>query len=1736
VRQTHAEEVRALDFTAIDLSAVHADEQTERLSEQCTRVQGSLSLSEGPLVRSVLFDLGPERGRHLLIVAHHLVVDGVSWRVLLEDLQVACEQLLAGRTVDLGGNTWSYQRWGNELLSQVESGARDTEVPYWLEQSKAVALPLDSRNGPNTAASCSNVTVSLARDKTQALLKETQRAYRTDAQDLIVLALAKAVSEWIGHSEVCVWLEGHGREELFEKQDLTRTVGWFTTLYPVGFRLANAGLSTQIKAIKESLRAVPDQGIGYGLLRYLHPNVDVRTALSGAGCELVFNYLGQLDNLQRETGLLRLSDEATGAAHGAEELRDAVLSVNAAVLDGELHVDWTFSDNLHERATIERLSNAFLSHLEAAIEHCSRPESFGYTPSDFPLARLDQSSLDRVVHGARRAEFESIYSLSPMQQGMLFHTIYAPESGIYFDQLSCILEGADVGLLERAFQSVVERHGILRTSFVWEGLREPVQRVHQSVPLHIERLDWQGIAPEALQTQREELLANDRAKGFELNRAPLLRLVWADLGNDSALFVYSFSHLLLDGWSNARVLAEVFQIYEALKRDEVLKLPPSPAFETYIAWLSKQDRQAAESFWRDRMNGFAVATPLPTSSIDDKLPEALQSDVTFQLSPETTAALERFARAEHVSVNNIVQAGWAVVLAHYSGERDVVFGVTMSGRPNELPAVDAMVGLFINTVPLRTRLSAETTVRTLLEHTRNEQAAIQAFEWTPLSDIQRWSELPAGSALFDSILVFENYPVDANLSSGNAPFEVDAIGNYEQTNYALTLSATLQEELSVTLTPRTSEVRIDVPRLAKCLETLLVAMMQAPESSVFELPLFNDLERRTLASGRCTQRVFDSPDLVQRMIEARAKHAPDALAIVSDDSTISYGVLNERANRLANRLRHLGVGPDVMVAVCAERSVEMVLGMLAVLKAGGAYVPLDPQNPSERLAFMLRDSGARILLAQQRLLDSNVVDGANTQHTILLDLPESYACEPATSPEVALHPEHTAYVVYTSGTTGQPKGTLIPHRALTHLSLAVQATYGIAPADRLLQFDAVGFDAAAEEIFSTLVSGATLVLRSDKMLDVADFWSACEEMGVTIAELPTAFFHQLVSGGALPGQGIRGLVVGGERLLTSALNEWYRRVGDRVGFYNAYGPTETTVTATVWKAPLEQEEQAVPIGQPLPNLRAYVLDPDMLPVPDGAKGELYLGGEQLARGYLGQPSLTADCFVPDPFGAEPGSRLYRTGDLACVRADGQIHYLGRSDTQLKIRGYRVEVSEIEAVLGTHPSVQHCAVEAKDAGGGARLMAYVVVREGEPPTPAELRAYLERSLPQYMIPSSFTFLAALPLTPNGKLDRKALPTSVTSRDPNLGELVLPQLPLEREVVSIWEEVLDIRPIGVLDNFFSLGGDSLLAIRLLATIEQRLGHRLITLAQLFETPTPRSLAMAIQQKDSSVLARRLVLMNAGGSGTPFFCVHALAGLVDAYAPLAKEFSGRRPFYGVQAAGLALGEQPLDDVRQMAASYLEAIREVQPKGPYLLGGWSMGARIAFEMAQQLSQAGEEVGALVLIDAGPGDTLAAVENDQDYAHQSAEDAAKESELPDDEWRAQDAVLMLADMAGIDPELIESLNVEEALQLLADEAARAQALPSENALDYIRQLHAVVRCHTQADATYVVAPLAGPLTLIRANDSSGDDTTNGWSQYAESVVTHCVPGSHLTMFEDAPRQIAEALDVALCAPPRHNV
>jgi amino acid adenylation domain-containing protein len=1345
------------------------------------------------------------------------------------------------------------------------------------------------------------------------------------------------------------------------------------------------------------------------------------------------------------------------------------------------------------------------------------------TPADVSLAGVTQAELEAALDGDEGVE--DLYPPSPLQEGMLFHSLGGAGAQEYQVQVALRLEGTlDADRLRRAWDAVVARHPALRTSFAWRGLPRPLQRVHRSagIPWTVE--DWTALEPAEVEPALERWLAADRARGFALDRAPLMRCALFAVRGGAHWFAWSLHHAVADGWSTSRVLDEVLGLYRAWSAGREAAPAPARPFRDFAAWLAERDADAAERYWRGVLAGFESPTPLGIDrpAVPGAAPRHANRRVT--LSAERTRGVQEAARRMRVTPGTLLMGAWGLLLSRYAGEDDVVFGTTVSGRPAELEGVEEMVGLFINTLPVRMRTPGGARLGAWLAGVQRAQAEAREYDYAPLAQVQACSEVPRGTPLFESLYVFENHPVaDAPAQGEDAGLRVTGGRAVDWSTYPLCLTSAPGRELLLDLAY--DEGRIDGDAAGRLLKHLarLLEQMDDPRVRLGDLVLTAPAERRRmLEEWNDSARDVPRGACIHHLFAAQAARTPDAAAVVHPDGALSYRELDARANRLAHHLRALGVGPETRVAICVQRGPDMALAILGVLKAGGAYVPLDPAHPAETRGWMLADSGAAVLLTHASLAAD--ASAASAVAVVELDSARArIAAESAEALEDGAGAEHLAYVIYTSGSTGRPKGVALHHRALVNFAVDMAARLGLGADDRVLQFAAPAFDVVVEELFPAWVSGAATVFAGDGVLPPAALSDAIDRFAVTAFELPTAYWHEwvhaLASAGRRVPPSVRVVMVGGERVAAERLAEW-GTLG--VPLVHVFGLTETACNSATLRLGAGDDGArwpTLPVGTPTGNTRLYPLDPWMHPVPVGVPGELYIGGEGVARGYLGRPGLTARRFVPDPFSPAPGARMYRTGDRVRWLPDGMLEFLGRVDHQVKLRGFRVEPGEVEGALLRMPGVREARVVVReDRPGDRRLVAYVV---GGAEAGA-LRDALRGVLPGHLVPDAVVALERLPVTPNGKLDRAALPAPEYGGAAEWDE---PRDYLEAQLVQHWEEVLGVRGIGATQGFYSLGGNSILALRLFTRVNRALECDL-PLSVLVGGATVREMADAVraQRGGQGAPSGSIVPLQPEGPLPPLFLVHSADRNVTGYVNLVRHLGPEQPAYGIRDVGDDLG-RPLE---QIAADHVAAMRAVQPRGPYHFAGWSFGGLVVYEMARQLEAAGEKAAFVGLLDT--------MSHGLHRVRQRARQADGVAILAGDEAARARRPFSLR------PEDLEGLPLEEqARRAVAELHANGVALrmTPEVLADAVR----LERDRDRSFAEYEPEPYPGTLTLFRAQEAPQEqDTflaeytddqrwTLGWCRHAAAVEVHPVPGSHPTLVsEPHVRVLAERVRASLAA------
>lgn len=1341
-----------------------------------------------------------------------------------------------------------------------------------------------------------------------------------------------------------------------------------------------------------------------------------------------------------------------------------------------------------------------------------------------------------ATNSASDAEF--IFPASFAQQRLWVLNSLAPKNPFYNVSAAIELQGQlNITALEQTFNEIVRRHEVLRTTFeMTAGQLHQVILEDVTVSLPVVDLSYLP-ASERKAAARQQAIAQSQSP-CDLGADMLLRLTIFQIEPTDHILLLNLHHIIADGWSIGVLVQEISILYAAFNAGEPSPLPDliiqyADFASWQLKWLQGEVLESQLSYWRSQLTDLPVLN-LPTDRTRQDIPTYRGATHKLELSASLTTSLEALSQQENVTLFMTLLAAFQTLLYRYTGQEDIAVGSPIANRNRA--ELEPLIGFFVNSLVLRINLSGNPSFRELLQRVREVTLGAYAHQDLPfeklVQELHPQRDL-SRHPLFQVAIALQNTPITALELPGLVLTQFD----FDPATSRLDL------ELHLWQTPEGLKGQViystdlfDSSTITSMLghfQILLAGIVVDPEQRLIELPILTATERQQLLwEWNNTQNYFCN-QCIHQLFEAQANKTPEATALIYKDEQLTYRELNNRSNQLAHYLQKLSVAPEVKVGLCVERSIDMVVAILGIFKAGGAYVPLDPTYPPERLQFMLQDAQVCILLTQQAL--APLFNGNWRHQLICLDSDRDIIAQQSLENIVSSVTEaNLAYLIYTSGSTGQPKGVLIEHRGLINLAQAQIQIFALKPEHRILQFASPSFDASIFEIIMALAVGATLYIVPEKARLGGALISYLQQHAITHATLTPAVIMSLPPA-QLPALQI--LISAGE-----ACSLDVARWGGTRRLFNAYGLTETTIWATVNEV---TDSSGNAIGRAIANTQIYILNAHLQPQPIGIPGEIYIGGVGLARGYFNRPDLTAQRFIPNPFTTNEqletqcfsplASRLYKTGDIARYLPDGNLEFLGRLDDQVKIRGYRIELAEIESFLCQHPAVKAAIVISEHIPDNKQLVAHVV--PSATLSVIELRRFLQKKLPDYMIPAAFVIQSALPLTPSGKVDRNTL-KSISSLEnyassidnPQTERYVAPRTATEATLTKLWLQILNLQQVGIQDNFFELGGDSLLVVNLMEQVNQQFKQNL-PLSDLFLAPTIEQLAFLIDKhsdpnSNSSLSWSPLVPLQPAGDKLPFFCVHPIFGVVLPYYELALHLGKDQPFYGLQPFGIDGSHPPLKSIEEMAAHYIKAVRQVQPQGPYRLGGWSFGGLVAFEMAQQLQQAGQ-VSFLAILD-----TLAPVASNQPSFGDGLKflfTTASSSIYPFllDYWslirqQVKPDLSYQPRTSKFSIPALEKIITPRAWRSLLERATIKYLIPQETRLRMLDELtiHRIMRIfYTNSRATLKYTPSAYPkaITLFRTKEalSKSDDPTLGWNQIvASGVQVHLIPGNHLTMLK----------------------
>ncbi|WP_103071072.1 non-ribosomal peptide synthetase [Aquimarina sediminis] len=1414
-----------------------SDNYQSEMTVLCSALQSSINIEKGPLVKAALFKLKTKDC--FILIIHHLVVDGVSWRILLEDLENIYESLEKQIKISLPQKTDSYQRWAALLQEYASSEELHKEKEYWKNILSKEVSPIyketdliDLSNG-----NIKNTYFSLDQDIVELLQTRTHRVYNTEINDLLLAALGISIQKVFKENKVILDLEGHGREGIIDGVDVTRTVGWFTSIYPFVLDVGNEFLdySTALIKVKESLRRLPNKGVGYGILRYLNNELDKELITS-----VLFNFLGDFGNISKEEGdNSRKSFVHSKEYRGAESSKEndnlgKRLRVSGMLVNGMLEMNLTYNDLVYEGEQVSDLTQTYKTVLTEMVQQLSQCTETYITPSDLTYKEL---SVSELLELNRDNNIEDVYELSPLQEGLFYHWISGKDKTTYCTQRSYRLSMPKINLdnVQKSYELLVKRHSVLRTGFTTR-YGKLLQIVRKNF-IHTYRFEDLSsvISKEDQELQVSYYKEKDRGHGFEVEQNSLIRLGVLDLGGGVYEFIWSYHHILMDGWCGSILINEFYQILMSIESNTPLSLPEITPYSSYIKWLSNIDKTSNTLYWKNYLSDYNEKAIVPFKNLKGTEQDYQAMEEVLKIESNQLDKLRAICAQYNVTENTFIQTVWGYLLSKYNNKQDVVFGVVVSGRPSEIQGVEDMVGLFINTVPVRVKYTGNMKFSELLEKQQQGSIASLDHHYLSLSEIQ--SDNLLGNELFDHIYVFENYAVnelDENfVETNNIDGQISVLSgqNLIETHYDFDIlvgpgKASLDVKFRYN-----SQVYMqkDITQIRDHFENLMSTFISNAQITLEQVSCLTKNERTQIVlEFNDTKKYYRENLTVIGLFKEQVSRKPNDIAVMYGGKNLTFKEVDEYSDQLADALicNHQ-ILPNDFIAIKLDRSEWMIISILAVLKTGGAYIPIDTQYPYDRIRFIQEDSKYRVCI------DQDFINDFKTKQN-------SYS-----KPEIEIRDSLSglAYGIYTSGSTGQPKGVLNSHEGIYNRLSWMYEYLGVTDEDIILQKTPYTFDVSVWELLLPMVTGCNLVFaKPEGHKDPKYLQQVIKENQISIIHfVPSMLGIFLENLQPKNCRSLRHVICSGEALPSSLVEDFKSKL-PWTRIHNLYGPTEAAIDVTaIDLTDIDTKTHGVNIGKPVANTKIYIVDKHLTLQPVGVPGELLIEGVQVAKGYLNRLELNEEKFISSPF--KQGERTYRTGDLASWLPNGEIKYLGRLDNQVKIRGNRIELGEIEAKIQSSGLVENVAVLVKESENTHKYLIAYVIQKGDY-TEDNLYGYLKNHLPEYMIPSRITVLDEFPLTTSGKINRKEL--QVLNDHQKLTEqYIAPKNDLEEELVEIWKEILNNENISVRDNFFRIGGDSILSIRLISSLNKKYNQKL-TIGQLYEFNTIESLSQTIEKE--------------------------------------------------------------------------------------------------------------------------------------------------------------------------------------------------------------------------------------------------------------------------------------------------
>lgn len=1443
------------NFESVDISKEKEVIQERILKQKAFEMQKSIDICKGPIINCMYFTRNENENDWLFITVHHLVMDGISWRIFTEDFRTEYQNLIEGNTTTIS-KTSSFKKWSENLKTYARTDQLKRETKYWLTTltDKPSSLPTDFNKGNNRAAT-SMITKKMSVAATKLLLSDVQKTYNTQINDILLTSLVDILRNWTGNTDVLINLEGHGRENGFENTDISRTIGWFTTIFPVEFSTEwffNKDLGAAIKSVKEQIRKIPKKGLSYGIARYLSEDKVTRDLLiSKKNAEISFNYMGQFSNGSKVSAIVP-SNYHVDTDRTNQGLREHLIEINCSIQENILVLNWTFSKSKYKFDTIDKLASQYILVLEKFINHCMNKNKSESTPSDFPLATLNQSELD-YIEESYDGQIEDIWNPTPLQEGMLFHTLYDDKRSMYYVQSCSELHGKiDFSIFNKSWNILIDRHDILRSQFILEKIDKPLLLVNKKIHFNIEVFDRSIYSKQQNDKFFEELVEIDRHESINLTIAPLMKIKLIKYSDHLTKMIWGYHHAIMDGWTYTLIMNDLFSIYRDLKTNNFQEFLDKHSFANYITWRKEKKAQEVErSFWSKELKGIQEATSLNINDKKDKNTGSTNNTLSLLLSKKETKILDLAAKRNKVTLNTLCLGSWALLLSKYSSSKDVIFGVTGSGRSTEIIDSEDTVGLFINTLPMRIILENDTEISVWLKDIQNKQWQLREYEYSSLSDIKEWSEMDNSSPLFNQIFVFENYPsIDRNPNQKN-DFVMKNQHSIEHTNYPLSVTVKPGEQIELEISYIENEyTSISIRRMLEHFKNIALELANTRITTVNHVNMLGIEEEYKIINEFNHEIEFpESRDNIISIFKNAAEKNPSQIAIISGNKKINYEELDKKSDMLALSLLQKGIKRNEFIGLSMNKSIELFIGLLGILKAGAAYVPIDPEYPEQRISHLIKDSAIDLILSDEKSLGQ-----LNNYLCEVLTINELESAEKIKNlidfPKVLSN--DICYVNYTSGSTGKPKGVMVTHGNLVNINNSWRNDYNLLETNAHLQMASLSFDVFTGDWVRALCSGKKLVLcERDQLLDPMKLYKLMVNEKVDVGEFVPVVLRSLINylNNINKSLDFMKLVIcGSDSWYTSEYNYFLKFCGPNTRLVNSFGLTEVTIDSSYFERKElfnSSEEKLVPIGKPFKNQQFLILDKNQKLQPINVPGELYIGGAGVSKGYVNNEELTKKSFLINPWDKSRNSNMYKTGDLARFLEDGNVELLGRTDSQVKVRGFRIEIGEIELTLKKHPLINKALVLTHtETTDNKVIVAYVVTTQTlSRDDYKDIKEFLSGYLPWYMIPSFIKEIETIPITPNGKIDKLALPTLKDIKSNMYQASTSPTTENEIRLRDIWEVVLGIKSPSIEENFYDLGGNSLLATQLALKIK-KVFNTDISVKDVLKNPTIQGFAKTLR----------------------------------------------------------------------------------------------------------------------------------------------------------------------------------------------------------------------------------------------------------------------------------------------------